>query len=161
MNIEIELHNLPAHLQEAISNFMYEYYLVKRETEELYKDMGKDYDYSIFMILKFTRMMEMAEYAKEKYNMNFKVHWGYRVETSYGVSGLEPNVQSEIEKYYHVEKPDYAKVENIIKAFLPELKKTVIPEMISIVVGFDDIDNRIDVENKICLLWKDGKKNED
>ena len=161
MNIEIELHNPPAHLQEAISNFMYEYYLVKRETEELYKDMGKDYDYSIFMILKFTRMMEMAEYAKEKYNMNFKVHWGYRVETSYGVSGLEPNVQSEIEKYYHVEKPDYAKVENIIKAFLPELKKTVIPEMISIVVGFDDIDNRIDVENKICLLWKDGKKNED
>jgi hypothetical protein len=161
MNIEIELHNPPAHLQEAISNFMYEYYLVKRVTEELYKDMGKDYDYSIFMILKFTRMMEMAEYAKEKYNMNFKVHWGYRVETSYGVSGLEPNVQSEIEKYYHVEKPDYAKVENIIKAFLPELKKTVIPEMISIVVGFDDIDNRIDVENKICLLWKDRKKNED
>jgi hypothetical protein len=161
MNIEIELHNSPAHLQKAVSNFMYEYYLVKRETEELYKDMGKDYDYSIFMILKFTRMMEMAEYAKEKYNMNFKVHWGYRVETSYGVSGLEPNVQSEIEKYYHVEKPDYAKVENIIKAFLPELKKTVIPEMISIVVGFDDIDNRIDVENKICLLWKDREQHED
>lgn len=158
MNIEIDLHNPQANLQKAVSNFMYEYYLVKRETEELYKDLGEKYDYEIFMILKFTRMMEMSEYAKEKYNMNFKAHWGYRVETSYGVSGMAPDVQSEIEKYYHVENPDYAQVENLIKAFLPELKKKVIPEIISIVVGFDDLTNRVDVENKIISLWKDKEE---
>ena len=76
MNIEIELHNPPAHLQKAISNFMYEYYLYKRESEELFQELGESYDYDLFIITKYARMIEMAEYAKEKYNMNFKAHWG-------------------------------------------------------------------------------------
>lgn len=157
MNIEIELHNAPAHLQKAISNFMYEYYLYKRESEELFQELGENYDFDLFLITKYARMIEMSGYAKEKYNMNFKVHWGYRVETSYGISNIESDITTEIDKHYHIEKPDYSKVENLIKAYLPEVKKNVIPEMISIVVGFDNLDKRFDVENKICMLWKDQK----
>ena len=158
MNIEIELHNSPAHLQKAVSNFMYEYYLYKRESEELFQELGEGYDYGLFLITKYARMIEMTEYAKEKYNMNFKAHWGYRVETSYGISNMESDITTEIDRHYHIEKPDYAKIENLIKAYLPEIKKNVIPEMISIVVGFDNLDNRSDVENKICLLWKEKEK---
>lgn len=159
MNIEIELHNPPAHLQKAISNFMYEYYLYKRESEELFQELGESYDYNLFLITKYARMVEMAEYAKEKYNMNFKAHWGYRVETSYGISSMESDITTEIDRHYHIEKPDFSKVEYLIKAYLPEIKKDVVPEMISIVVGFDNLDNRRDVENKICSLWKE-KENE-
>ena len=158
MNIEIELHNSPAHLQKAVSNFMYEYYLYKRESEELFQELGEGYDYGLFLITKYARMIEMTEYAKEKYNMNFKAHWGYRVETSYGISNMESDITTEIDRHYHIEKPDYAKVENLIKAYLPETKKNVIPEIISFVVGFDNLDNRSDVENKICLLWKEKEK---
>jgi len=153
MNIEIDLHNIPANLRDPLINFMHEYYLLKRETEDLYKELGEQYDFEIFMILKYSRMLEMGEYAKEKYNMNFKAHFGYKVTTSYGATGLDPETNTDINKHYHVEKPDLKKVENLIKAYLPEINKTITPEMISLVVGFDDLTNRIDVENKIKLLW--------
>lgn len=158
MNIEIDLHNPPIHLQRAISSFMYEYYLYKRESEEMYQELGDVYDFELFFLLKYSRMLEMGEYAKEKYNMNFKAHWGYKVETSYGIKNLDSNITEEIDKHYHVENPDYAKVENLIKAYLPELKKRVTPEMISVVMGFDDLNSRIDVENKIISLWQKEEK---
>ena len=72
---------------------------------------------------------------------------------------MESNGTTEIDRHFHIEKPDQTKVENLIKAYLPETKKNVIPEIISFVVGFDNLDNRSDVENKICLLWKE-KENE-
>ncbi len=154
MNIELDLHNIPPSMMEPIHNFMHEYYVYHRENDELYKALGDAYDFEFFMITKYSRMLGMADYAKEKYNMNFKAHWGYKVTTSYGTTGLDPDITSKVDEHYHVERPNLDKVENLIKAYLPELKKTVTPEMISIVVGFDDLNNRIDVENKIISLWK-------